>query len=193
MTHQYRCLRLWLASLFLLVGMHTSGFSMNDSERTFTEQRFQSILRGLQEQDPSIIGGVFSESGDQVFILRRVEQRHESQPLGVFLTTSIAPAVFAYASNSATHFLLFSVVSDVLSSLANENDSLIQKALGNKESWSWKSHDFMLKSATACSLSYALTGNELARNINIAIMTTHAVVKTGLYAYDWWNTENYED
>ncbi len=193
MTHQYRCLRLWLASLFLLAGMHTNGFSMNDGDSTSAEERSQSILRGLQARDPSTITGIINPETGRAFIFRQAEQRHKLQPLGFFCTESITPAILAYSSDHSSVNSALSCLSSTIAVLANENDSLIQKALGNTRSWTWNTYNGLLLGGVTCSLFYALLDYELARNINIAIMTTHAVVKTGLYAYDWWNSESYED
>lgn len=198
MTLKYRYLRLCLASLCLLAEMHTSGFSMEEDNESLREKRAQSIGRSMTEQASSRMAAMSDSSENSAIIPRRVETAHrrvettQRQPLGFFLSMPILPAIFAYNSNQLSICSVLSCLSNGIISLVHEHDSLIQKALGNKQSWKWIIYDRMILVATGFSLAYVLTGDEFFQKINFQIMKTRAVFKTVLYVYDWYYSETRE-
>lgn len=189
MTLKYRYLRLWLASLCFLAGMHTSGFSFSikENNKSLTEKRAQSIDRSIPEQAPTRMAVMISSSEDSA----RVETA-QRQPFGVFLSTAIVPATFAYISDQPSIFTALCISSDILSALNSEIDPLILKALGNKQCRCWKTYNLLLWCATSSSIFHYLTGYEFFQNINMGIMTAHAVFKTALYVSDWYYSETRE-
>lgn len=193
MTHKYHYLRLWLASLCLLAGMHTCGFSMNSSEE-FTEEYAQRTFRNLQEQNPLIMT-MFMDRTDRVIMVKKgkseekiklveqAETRNKWQPGGDVLSIPITAAVFAHFDS--TPFTQLSVMLNLLCALANKHDLFIQNLLGGKESLSWKSYNSLLWGAAASGLYYNLTGNEYAKSFSVGIMFGHAVFNTATYVFDW--------
>lgn len=111
----------------------------------------------------------------------------------LLLKASFMSATLAYTSNLSRNLAFLSCVSNTLFTFMNWKDPSIQKALGNSSTLNWFAYHFVLSIAAGCSFTYVFFDMELIRNINMGIMTGHAIFKTSLYAYDWWNSKSYED